>query len=346
MRQRIVTWLLPLGLAAFVFLTGCDTKPEAVKLEGLQGTATWHVTLTTLPKHHTVDEIQQGLDKALAHTNAILGTWDEKAEISKFNQSTSTEWIPVSKELAHAVSTSLRLSAESNGLYDVTVGPLLKVWGFQKGEPGKGVVPPQADIDAAKAKVGYQKLQVRFEPQPALRKAQADIYVELASLADGYAVDQAGEYLESIGIQDYMVEVAGEVRTRGKSPRGDDWRIAIEKPVEVGHVVQQGLKLNSVGLATSGDYRNFFMVEGKRYSHTIDPITGIPVQHRLASVSVLAKTGLEADGYATLLMVLGEEKGKVFAEQHKLAAYFIWRTDKGFEHYTTPQFQPALINLQ
>ena len=337
--------LLALGLAALMWLSGCESKHEFVKLEGLQGTATWHVTITNPPVDKSVEQLQQGLDQALKHTNQILGTWDPNSEISQFNQNPSTDWIPVSKELAYVVNVALRLSVESQGLYDVTVGPLLTLWGFKKGEPAEGVVPSQAEIAAAKAKMGYQKLQVRLDP-PALRKTQADLNIELASLADGYATDLAGEYLESLGIQDYMIEVAGEVRTRGKSPRDDDWRIAIEKPLEIGRIVQQGVGLRNVGLATSGDYRNFFVAEGKRYSHTLNPILGTPVQHRLASVSVLAETGLLADAYATLLMVLGDEQGKQFAATHNLAAYFIWRTEQGFESYATSSFTPALIKLK
>lgn len=344
MRSLINYWLLALGLAALALLSACDTKSAFVKLEGLQGTATWHVTITNPPADKSTEQLQQGVEQMLKRTNQIIGSWDPNSEISQFNQNPSTDWIPVSKELSHIIALALRLSNESQGLYDITVSPLLKLWGFKKGEPAEGVVPTPAEIAAAQAKMGYQKLQVRLDP-PAVRKAQADLTVELASLADGYATDLVGEYLESLGMQDYMVEVAGEVRTRGKSPRGDHWRIAIEKPIEVGRVVQQGVGLSNVGLATSGDYRNFFVAEGKRYSHTMNPILGTPVQHRLASVSVLAETGLLADAYATLLLVLGDEQGRKFAEEHKLAAYFIWRTDQGFDSYATPPFQPALIKL-
>lgn len=336
--------LLALMLAALILLSACDTSPSFLRLEGQLGTAAWHITITNPPPDKSAEQLQQELDKVLAHTNQILGTWNPNSEISQFNQNTSTDWIPVSKELAEVVTTTLRLSQESQGLYDVTVAPLLKLWGFKHGDPAQGAIPTAAEIEAAKAKMGYQKLQVRLDP-PALRKTQADLHVELASIADGYATDQAGEYLESLGIRDYMVEVAGEVRTRGSSPRGDAWRIAIEKPVEIGRVVQQGIGLHNVGLATSGDYRNFFVAEGKRYSHTMNPLLGTPVQHRLASVSVLAETGLLADAYATLLMVLGDEQGRKFAEEHKLAAYFIWRTETGFDSYATPTFQPALIQL-
>lgn len=313
-----------------------------IRLEGMQGTALWHVTLNNPPANLVEAEIQAGLGKTFAKTNQLLATWEQESEISRFNRYQGTDWFNVSPELAKLVDLTLQISRQSAGVYDVTVGPLIQLWGFASHDAGKDAVPSQSAIDAARARVGYQKLQVRLDP-PALRKSQTDIQVELASVADGFAADQAGLYLESLGIHQYMVEIAGEVRTRGFSPRGDAWRIAIEKPVDEGRVVQQGIYLQDAGLATSGDYRNFFVQGGKRYSHTINPATGYPVTHSLASVSVLAQEATLADAYATLLMALGEEKGRAFADAQGISAYFIWRTDQGFETSDTEGFRSALV---
>lgn len=323
-------------------LAGCGKQPTGLQLEGLQGTASWHLTITDPPQGMAPADIQAGVDKALVTTGGMLASWEPGSEISRFNQHQGTDWFTVSPELAKLVELTLQLSQQSTGAYDVTVGPLLKLWGFASHAAVKDTVPGQAEIDAARAKVGYQKLQVRLDP-PALRKTQTDIQVELASVADGFAADQAGLYLESLGIQHYMVEVAGEIRTRGLSPRGDAWRIAIEKPVDSGRAIQQGIELRDAGLATSGDYRNFFVQGGKRYSHTLDPASGRPVTHNLASVSVLADSATLADGYATLLTALGENKGRAFAAQHGIEAYFIWRTDQGFATSVTSGFQKAIM---
>lgn len=336
---RLALGVLLLGTA---LLVAACSKPRGIQFAGVQGTAVWHVTLSELPTGMEQATIHSGLLQALQEANQMLATWEQTSVISRFNQYQGTDWFAVPPALAQVVAMSLQLSEQSGGAYDVTLAPLLKLWGFANHAAAKDAVPDAAAIAAAQAKVGYQKLQVRLDP-PALRKTTPDLAVELASLADGFAADRMGEYLESIGCSHYMVEVAGEVRARGKSLRGDAWRIAIEKPVEGQRAVQQGVYLQDAGLATSGDYRNFFVAGGKRYSHTLDPSTGQPVTHSLASVSVIADSAVLADAYATLLMALGEVKGKAFAEKYGLKAYFIWRTDQGFATFATPALQKNLI---
>lgn len=323
-------------------LTACG-KPAGMQLEGMHGTALWHVTLTDNPAGVDAATLTAGITQALSKTTQQIAGWDKSSEISRFNAHQGTDWFAVSPDVARLSELALRLSAESAGVYDITIRPLITLWGFGSAQESADHVPAAEAIAAARARVGYQKLQVQREP-PALRKTQADLHVELASLADGFATDSVGEYLESLGVANYMVEIAGEIRTRGSSPRGDAWRVAIEKPLDDGRAVQQGIRLHNAGLATSGDYRNFFMKDGKRYSHTLDPATGYPVTHRLASVSVVAQQGAEADAYATLLMAMGEVKGKAFADQHGLAAYFVWRSETGFAVYATPAFTQLLLD--
>lgn len=324
-------------LCCIVLLSACNGRDTTVQLEGMQGTALWHVTLPELPAGVTVEEIRQGVVNAFADSSDMIATWREDSEISRFNQYQNTDWFTVSPELAELVGIALQLGQQSEGAYDVTIGPLIRLWGFSA-EGIRNAIPAPAEVDAARAVTGYQKLEVRTQP-PALRKAAAELQVELASLADGFAADQAGIYLESLGIQHYMVEIAGEIRTRGLSPRGDSWRVAIEKPQETGRSAQIAIRLEDSGLATSGDYRNYFVQGGKRYSHTLDPATGYPVTHSLASVSVLAPRAAVADAYATLLMAMGEERGIELAERENIAAYFIWRTEQGFATHATATFQ-------
>lgn len=336
-------FVLALFFASAGCFSGCSkSTATGMQLTGMQGTALWHVTLANPPEGEDETTLSAGVSAAFARSGKLLATWDNSSEISRFNEYQGTDWFTVSPEVAQAVDMALKLGEQSGGLYDITIRPLVSLWGFGSAAEEKGKIPDQATIDTARARVGYHKLQVRLE-SPALRKEQPDLHVELASLADGFAADQAGLYLESLGIRNYMVEIAGEIRTRGLSPRGDDWHIAIEKPLDNERAIQQGIRLENAGLATSGDYRSFFMHDGKRYSHTINPLTGYPVQHKLASVSVLADTGALADAYATLLMAMGEEGGRAFADQHSLSAYFIWRTDKGFATYATPVFAKSLL---
>ncbi|MEZ5479895.1 MAG: FAD:protein FMN transferase [Thiolinea sp.] len=305
----------------------------------------WHATLNSVPVGVRAETLQAGIEQVLKTVNNQMSTWQPDSELSQFNQHRSLDWFPVSAPLVDVVETALQVSAFSDGVYDITVGPLVNLWGFGAGQAAEQPVPTEAEVQTALAKTGYHKLIVQKNP-PALRKTDPDLYVDLSSIAKGYGVDQVGLYLEGQAVHDYMVEIGGEVRTRGSSPRGDDWRIAIEKPVDLGRAVQQGMRLHGAGLATSGDYRNFFTDHGKRYSHTLDLKSGHPVEHSLASVSVVADNTTLADAYATMLMAMGEKKALDFAEQQGLSAYFIWRTDQGFATQATPAFQPLLIEGQ
>ncbi|HPY39159.1 MAG TPA: FAD:protein FMN transferase [Thiolinea sp.] len=338
--------LMPVVILAFalmVLLSACGTKERtSIRLQGDSMGTTWHITL--VPKagsNQKAPELQAGIEQILVRIDEQMSNWRKDSEISRFNQTQTTDWFPVSLDLVKVIEAAQQVSQLSKGVYDITVGPLVNLWGFGSTKNPEAK-PADADIKLALAKVGYQKLSTQESP-PALRKAHPDMYVDLASIAPGYAVDLIGNYFEQQGITDYMVELGGEVRTLGKSPRGDDWRIGIEKPIDLGHAVQQGMLLMNSGLSTSGDYRDFFIENGKRYSHTIDTTTGYTASHNLASVSVVADNTTLADGYSTMLMAMGEVKGKAFADQQQLKAYFIWRTDQGFETYATSGFQPLLL---
>lgn len=336
-----------LAFLCLLALSACDKpEPEVLRLQGKTMGTTWSAVILPpgggdeLPDSATVSA---GLDSVLKTVNDQMSTWQQDSELSTFNRYQQTDWFSVSAELAVVTKAALEVSRFSGGSYDVTVGPLVNLWGFGAAKQGAApTVPQQTVIAETLLKVGYEKLAVRLEP-PALRKQVSGLYLDLSSIAKGYGVDQLAVHLDKLGATDYMVEIGGEIHTKGLSARGDEWRIAVEKPVGLGRAVQQGLLLKGGGLATSGDYRNFFSVEGQRYSHTLNPVSGYPVKHSLASVSVLAENTMLADAYATMLMAMGEVKGQAFALENGLEAYFIWRTDEGFETFATSGFEEALI---
>ena len=173
----------------------------------------------------------------------------------------------------------------------------------------------------------------------ALKKKRSGVYIDLSGIAKGYAVDRIAEYLNSLGLQGYLVEIGGELRAKGVNIDGVAWRIAVEKPHNHERGVKRILSLSDSGIATSGDYRSFVEIDGKKYSHTIDPRTGTPVTHQLASITVVHNSAMTADAYATALMVLGPDKGYEFARHHRLAAYFILRQNGHFDERMTPQFE-------
>lgn len=320
------------------FLAACShqvSEPQFQHVGWTMGTS-FSVKVSTLPPTVDADKLKAGLEQRLDQINQQMSTYLEDSELSRFNHSNTTEWVDASADLVKVLEESLRVSAMSGGAFDVTVGPLVNLWGFGPDETGDKVPSPQ-QIEALRKNIGYQQLRIRRSP-PAIRKENPSLYVDLSAVAKGFAVDQLAEFLESFAIADYLVEIGGEVRVKGQSPRGGEWKIAIEKPTPAARKVQRILELRDRAVATSGDYRNYFEKNGKRYSHTIDPRTGSPIIHRLASVTVLSDTAMYADALATALTVLGPEAGLEWAEKENLAALFIVKEDEGFVEINTDAF--------
>ena len=223
----------------------------------------------------------------------------------------------------------MEVSRRTGGAFDPTVGPLVRLWNFGPGRHAMDQTPSDEAIDAALAKVGYQKIETRLSPA-AIKKADPQMELDLSGIAKGYAVDRVAELLNRLNVENYMVEVGGEVRTHGVNPDGQPWRIAIEKPDAEGRSIQQVIELADEAMATSGDYRNYFEVDGVRYSHLLDPTTGRPIRHRLASVSVRTPTCMEADALATGMIVLGPEKAEELAAKEGLDVTLLVREGTGF----------------
>jgi thiamine biosynthesis lipoprotein len=235
------------------------------------------------------------------------------------------------------VSAALDMSATTQGAFDITVGPLVNLWGF--GPPDQeDELPTGEEISAALENVGYQMLETDCD-HAVLRKTSADIYVDLSGWAKGHAVDQIAALLEQRQIANYLVEIGGELRVQGHNAEQKKFSVAIEKPLNNNEMSYTLVKLTDVAVATSGDYRNFFEEDGRRYSHSIDPRTGYPVNHELTGVTVIARNTAFADAMATALLVLGPEEGHALAEKLRVAAYFILRTENGIEELSTSQFE-------
>lgn len=314
-----------------VLLGGCDKPAEAIKISGPTMGTSYNITLyPAAGQSLDSSQVQQQIDESLKRINQQMSTWIKDSEISLFNKSQTTEWYPVSLEFAEVVEAAQSISKLSNGAFDITVGPLINLWGF--GKDFKNNNPDDAAIAAAKANIGYQQLQVRLSP-PALKKQIPQLQINLSAIAKGYGVDAIADQLAAAGVNDYLVEIGGEIRANGAKPNKSLWRIAIEKPSTKKRSIQQGILLDNTGVATSGDYRNYFEREGKRYSHTIDPETGKPITHTLASITVLHNSAMMSDGLATAIMVLGESKAKEFIANNKLTAYMISRDKNGFSNW-------------
>ncbi|MGM0525004.1 MAG: FAD:protein FMN transferase [Pseudomonadota bacterium] len=328
-------WLVLLGLA---FLVSCSDAPNNIQFRGNTMGTTYSVTVFTKDPRHNQQEIQKKVETVLAQVNAQMSTYDPESELSRFNQHDSTEPVVISRALEKVVGRALEISAETDGQLDVTVGPLVNLWGFgPKGQPEQA--PTEEQLESLEAYVGYDKLTIENHQ---LSKAHPKVYVDLSTIAKGYGVDRVAYLLEDLDITQYLVEIGGEIRTRGGKPDGKPWRLAIEKPVSTERTIQEIVSLNEGALATSGDYRNFYQENGRRYSHIINPLTGEPIQHQLVSVSVYADSAMSADAYATALLVMGTEKAKAFVEQHQIAAFLVFNTDDGFQEWASVDFKPLL----
>ena len=331
-----------LALAVCGLLAACGAPPDPqLEVTGPTMGTYYTVKVARPPAGLTAEALNAGVERVLRGVIATLSTYDPESELSRLNRNPSTDWVPVSAELRLVLAEGQRLSALSDGAFDVTVGPLVNLWGFGPAAKTDAVPAPEL-IAAARERVGYGKLELSTEPS-ALRRQRGDIYIDLSAMGEGEGADRMAAYLESIGATDYMAAVAGTMRVRGKNAKGLPWGIAIEVPDPGQRAVQRILPLTDSAVSTSGDYRNFFKAGGKRYSHHIDPHTGAPVEQRLASVTVVLPAGPDsarrADGLATTLMVMGEVRGPALAEAQGLAAYFILREDQGFRELTTTAFQ-------
>lgn len=281
--------------------------------------------------------VESAIVEELELVNRLMSHYMEDSEVSRFNRSDSLEPFPVAPETAEVFAEALAIGAETAGALDVTVGPLVDAWGF--GPPGQQASPPDED-DLARllAASGNRHLHVAKDP-PTLRKDVPGLRCDLSSIAKGYAVDRIADALEMLGLARYLVEVGGEVRVRGASGTGDPWRVAVERPDAHGRAIQRVVALTEGGVATSGDYRNWYEVDGERVSHILDPRSGRPIRHRLASVTVIAERCSRADGLATALTVLGPDEGFRVAGELGIAAYFLARTADGtFEEQMTSRF--------
>ena len=321
-------------LLLFAFTLGCNNPsesdvnapPELVISGETMGT-TYMIRFSDLNSTDTLESIQTAVDQELVTVNQQMSTYIEDSELSLFNSSTSNDWISVSKDLASVVQLAQQINEATDGKYDVTVGPLVNLWNFgPHAKPHE--IPNDNDIEAAKSKVGYQHLSVRLDP-PALRKDIPDLYLDLSSIAKGHGVDRIASLLDSKDIPGYMIEIGGEVRTKGVRSDKRFWRIGVENPASKPGDVIAIVPLEDQALASSGDYRNYFEVDGKSYSHTIDPTTGRPIVHETTSVSVIADTCAEADAWATAILVVGAQYKSDINISSQLGVLIINRVDNG-----------------
>lgn len=328
-----------IALLIIWLLTACSPigEPSQIKLFGSTMGTVYSIKIPNPPQAIRSKNLQSQIDTILEDINSKMSTYLNDSELSKFNRSIPGQWQDISRDLYNVIKEALTINQQTGGAFDVTVGALVNLWGFGPGSLLEGRVPSDEEIQHKLTLTGYRMIELRESP-PAIRKQESGVYVDLSALAKGYGVDRVADYLESLGISNYLVEIGGEIRVKGINNAGSEWRIAIEKPEVDVRSVQRVISIGNAAIATSGDYRNFFIQNGQRFSHTIDPRTGKPITHHLASVSVVSHTAIYADAMATALMVIGSEQGFKMAEKIGLGALFVVKVGEGFSEKMTSKF--------
>lgn len=336
-------------LGACVLFSGCDsaTTPAtpastATVLDGKTMGTFWRVSVIGVDEAKA-QALRAKVQAQLDADDRLLSTWKNDSALMRFNHAADTRPWPVSEAMADIVTLSLRIGAKTDGAMDITVGPLVNLWGF--GPDKQPVATPDAQaIAAAKARTGLQHLQVINQSgRQFLQKDIPDLFVDLSTVGEGYAADHLARLMEQEGISRYLVSVGGALVSRGMNGEGKPWRVAIQKPTDRENAVQAIVDINGHGISTSGSYRNYYELDGKRISHVIDPQTGQPITHKLVSVTVIAPTALEADGWDTGLMVLGPEKAQQVVREQGLAVYMIVKEGEGFKTWMSLQFRTFLV---
>ena len=334
-RVAIASVFFALVVAA---LAGCSFKPEQQiwEISGPIFGTRYHISVVVEDDQARLQQLASGIEQALEGVDAAMSTWREDSELSRFNAlPDQSEWTELSAPLHTVLLEAEAVSALTGGAFDITIGPVVNLWGF-----GPDARPDTVPDDATLARVlrgtGHDKIQLRDQP-PGIRTSEQQ-YLDLSAIAKGFGVDEVARYLTAEGISGYLVEIGGEVSVAGRKPDGSVWRLAIETPGEDAEQVNRVVTLNNRALATSGDYRNYYEFNGQRYSHTLDPQTGKPITHNLASVTVIAENCMRADALATGFTVMGFEEAMELAVRENIPAYFIVRGEAGFETHHTPAF--------
>ena len=325
--------------ALFSFLTvACGRQPvDLWTIEGEAMGTSYHVRIADPPSGADREAAAAAVAGAVDRVNQLMSTYLEDSELSRLNRAPAGAPFEVSSETLEVLTAARRIGEASRGALDVTVGPLVNAYGFGPDKSRRD--PSDAEIERLRGIVGWDKILLD-EAARTIVKSAAAVYVDLSSVAKGYAVDRVFETLAQLGYVHHMSEIGGEVRAVGRNERGVAWRIAIERPIEQGREIERVLPIEDVALATSGEYRNYYEGTSGRVSHTIDPRIGRPISRPLGSVTVLAVNCLEADGWATALNVLGPDEGFEVAVEQGLVALFVTADEAGgFTEKATPAFE-------
>ncbi|HWD33229.1 MAG TPA: FAD:protein FMN transferase [Pseudomonas sp.] len=319
-------------------LAGCGQGNTLERISGPTMGSSYTVQYVRTPQGPTPKQVKREVEAILEGVDKRFSTYRSDSLIETFNRLPANSCQPMPADVLELVRVGEQLSQQSDGAFDLTVEPLLDLWGFGP-QSRMEKVPSEQALASARQRVGHGHLRIVGEQ---LCK-DAPVEVDFNSIAAGHAVDLLVARLQALGVADLLVEATGELKALGRKPDGSSWKVAVELPREDRQIAQQVLAVDGFGVSTSGDYRNYFEENGQRYSHTFDARLGRPVKHDLAAVTVFDRSTLMADGYSTLLLVLGPQQGWDFALKHQIAAVFVTRVADGFVSRSTPAFEQLML---
>ncbi|SCX42161.1 thiamine biosynthesis lipoprotein [Pseudomonas sp. NFACC32-1] len=323
-------------------LSGCGNGDTLERFDGPTMGSRYSVQYVRHSAAPGPKALQGEVESILAEVDRQFSTYRSDSEIELFNGLPANSCKVMPGPVLELIRVGERLSLDSEGAFDLTVQPLLNLWGFGP-QSREEKVPTAQALAQARQRVGYGLLRIDGER---LCK-DAAVEVDFNSVAAGHAVDRIAARLQALGIDSYLVEATGELKAAGHKPDGAPWRVALEEPRDDRQVAERVIEVDGYGVSTSGDYRHYFEQDGTRYSHTLDARTGSPVRHNLASVTVIHPSALMADGLSTLLLILGPERGWDYAEKHGIGVFFVVReqgrfvirTNDAFERFSTDKAQ-------
>ena len=296
------------------------------------------IDVVNVPKKLKIEKIENEVKDTLLKANKILSNWDKNSEISKINKFSKTTPIKISDELNEVFKTANNINFKTNGFFDITLDPVIELWGFGYKNKQIQKVPTELQIKNTLSIVGQRLLlNINYENNE-IRKKNKDLKINLSSIGKGFGIDLIGKKLNQLGIKNYLINIGGDILTKGHNKNNKNWIIGIENPNLKEKLIKEIVNLTNKGLATSGDYKNFFTESGKRYSHIINPKTGKPITHKTKSVTVIHDNSMKADGWATALLALGRVDGLKIAEKEKIAVLFIDEIDDKFVKFKSNQF--------
>ena len=299
----------------------------------------YFIEVIDVPVELKIKNIELEIKNTLKKANKILSNWDKDSEISIINKTDKTTAIKISDELNEVFKTAKEINAKSNGFFDLTLDPIIELWGFGYKSKQMKVIPKDKQIKSILSLIGQKSfLKINFDNNEIIKKNK-DIKINLSSIGKGYGIDLIGKKLDELGINNYIINIGGDILTKGYNSKKENWVIGIENPNLKEKFIKEIVNLTNKGLATSGDYKNFFTKDGKRYSHIINPKTGKPIKHSTKSVTVIHENSMKADGWATAFLALGSLEGLKIADKEKIAVLFIDEIDNKLIKFKSSAFK-------